>query len=117
MQGMVERFENELTDFFNCLPDGVWMNYLDSGYERLMLHAVSQYLSLKSKSESRLKVVSWYESSFIFKLVVKAEISKKISNYRLLCEGLNAMKSHNFAGLNINATNFVTVLSSCIFNS
>jgi len=46
----LEQFERDLTDFFTTSPDGVFVTVLESGYDRLLLHAVAQYLRLRSQS-------------------------------------------------------------------
>jgi len=46
----LEQFEQDLTDFFTTSPDGVFVTVLESGYDRLLLHAVAQYMRLKSQS-------------------------------------------------------------------
>uniref|UniRef100_A0A1I7YRU8 R3H-assoc domain-containing protein n=1 Tax=Steinernema glaseri TaxID=37863 RepID=A0A1I7YRU8_9BILA len=44
--------EQDLIDFFSSDPDGVWINTLQNGNERLYVHAISQYLSLISESST-----------------------------------------------------------------
>jgi len=50
--GALTWMEREMTEFFTTMPDGVYVQHLESGVERLLLHGVAQYLSLESKSIS-----------------------------------------------------------------
>lgn len=49
-KGKIDWAEAELTAFFNADPDGVWLACLESSYDRLLTHAVAQWLGLKSES-------------------------------------------------------------------
>jgi len=42
--------ERELSMYFTAQPDGVWMRFYERSVDRLLLHGVAQYLSLKSKT-------------------------------------------------------------------
>ncbi|CAF0893507.1 unnamed protein product [Didymodactylos carnosus] len=46
-------FEDDLIPFFNEHPDSVYVRDLNNGFDRMLLHAVSQYLNLISKSFTR----------------------------------------------------------------
>ena len=48
---MLERMEEEMSDFFESDPMSVYQSCLPSGYERMLLHATAQYLNLACKSE------------------------------------------------------------------
>lgn len=63
MQGLLSRLEDELTDYFTTLPDGVYLNVIENSYERLLLHGVAQFLLLHSKSNQEfigLRIVGFY---------------------------------------------------------
>jgi len=46
-------FENDLIPFFSEHADSIYLRKLDTGFDRMILHAVCQYLSLISKSLTR----------------------------------------------------------------
>lgn len=48
--GMLEFLENQVVDFFSKIPCGTYTSSSLSSYERLLLHAVSQYHCLISRS-------------------------------------------------------------------
>jgi len=48
--GILANLEDDLTGFFSECPRSVWVSRLSSSYERLLLHALCQYLDLKSSS-------------------------------------------------------------------
>lgn len=48
--GELQHLEEELVTFFLEWPSSVYVAQLPDGYRRLMLHAVSQYLDLDSRS-------------------------------------------------------------------
>jgi hypothetical protein len=48
---MLEFLENEVVDFFSKMPCGIYTSSSLSSYERLLLHAVSQYHCLISYSK------------------------------------------------------------------
>lgn len=48
--GILEFLEEELTGFFAIKPQSVYKAMLDNSYERLLLHALCQYLDLISQS-------------------------------------------------------------------
>lgn len=48
--GILANLEEDLTTFFTECPRSVWVSRLSSSYERLLLHALCQYLDLKSSS-------------------------------------------------------------------
>lgn len=50
LQGKLDWLEDSLVDFFSGDPSGVWLARLDSSYDRLLAHAVSQWLGLSSLS-------------------------------------------------------------------
>ena len=47
----MSQLENEITTFFSEWPDSVYVQAIPNSYERMLLHAVCQYLDLKSRSE------------------------------------------------------------------
>jgi len=51
--GILANLEDDLTGFFSECPRSVWVSRLSSSYERLLLHALCQYLDLKSISFDR----------------------------------------------------------------
>jgi len=48
---MLEFLENQVVDFFSKMPCGTYTSSSLSSYERLLLHAVSQYHCLISRSK------------------------------------------------------------------
>jgi hypothetical protein len=46
-------FEDDVIPFFKEHPDSVYLRDLDNGFDRMLLHAVCQYLNLISKSFTR----------------------------------------------------------------
>lgn len=48
--GMMTWLENEIISFFQEWPTSVYISKLPSSYERMMVHALCQYLDLQSKS-------------------------------------------------------------------
>lgn len=48
--GMLVSLEEELVNFFKEWPQSIYVSSLSSSYERMMLHALCQYLDLMSKS-------------------------------------------------------------------
>ncbi|GAB6024370.1 R3H domain containing 4 [Chamberlinius hualienensis] len=50
--GILSHMENELIDFFTNWPKSVYVSQLPNGYERLILHALCQYLDLIAQSFS-----------------------------------------------------------------
>ena len=56
---MLEFLENQVVDFFSKMPCGTYTSSSLSSYERLLLHAVSQYHCLISRSKFSM-VVSFY---------------------------------------------------------
>lgn len=48
--GMLTWLENEIISFFKEWPTSVYISKLSSSYERMMVHALCQYLDLQSKS-------------------------------------------------------------------
>jgi hypothetical protein len=48
----LEDYEEKVVTTFSCSPDSVYVGVCPSSYDRLLLHGISQYLSLKSKSKS-----------------------------------------------------------------
>lgn len=59
-QGKIEQIESELVDYFLDSPDGVWVGSVPNNFDRLLLHTVAQYLSLRSLSNL------WSINSFEF---------------------------------------------------
>lgn len=49
-KGKLEWREEELRDFFTDEKDGVWLGEVESSYDRLLTHAVAQWLGLRSHS-------------------------------------------------------------------
>lgn len=49
-KGSLENHEEELVAWFTEDPHSVWVSHLPNSFERLLLHAVSQYLDLNSSS-------------------------------------------------------------------
>ena len=49
--GMIDAIEAQLVDYFLTNPDGLYVAQSTTGFSRLLLHTVAQYLALKSKSE------------------------------------------------------------------
>lgn len=47
---MVEKLEHTLRDTFATDQNSVWKDVCESSFRRFYIHAVAQYLSLKSKS-------------------------------------------------------------------
>jgi len=54
---MLEFLENQVVDFFSKTPRGTYTSSSLSSYERLLLHAVSQYHCLISCSKFNLSVI------------------------------------------------------------
>ena len=50
-QGLLNLLEEELTSFFQEWPSSVYISQLSNSFERMILHAVCQYLRLSSRSE------------------------------------------------------------------
>ena len=50
LQGMVAQLEKEIVEFFTDCPGSVYLSHLASSFERLLLHAVCQYLGLHCRS-------------------------------------------------------------------
>lgn len=48
--GILSHMESELIDFFTNWPTSVYVSQLPNGYERLILHALCQYLDLIAQS-------------------------------------------------------------------
>lgn len=48
--GILSHLENELITFFSDWPTSVYISQLPNGYERLILHALCQYLDLVAQS-------------------------------------------------------------------
>ncbi|WAR24782.1 R3HD4-like protein [Mya arenaria] len=48
--GMLVRLEEEVVSFFTEWPNSVYVQRLSNSYERMMLHALCQYLQLNAKS-------------------------------------------------------------------
>jgi len=46
-------FEDDIIPFFKEYPDSVYLRDLNNGFDRMLLHAVCQYLNLISKSFTR----------------------------------------------------------------
>jgi hypothetical protein len=53
-QGVLASIEEEITNFFNDKPFETYKSCLPSGYQRLLLHACSQYLDLTCLSKSQI---------------------------------------------------------------
>ncbi len=51
-QGTLAHLEEEVSGFFKLWPSSIFVSQLPSSYERLLMHALCQYLDLCSKSES-----------------------------------------------------------------
>ena len=51
LQGTLACLEEEITGFFKLCPSSIFVSQLPSSYERLLMHALCQYLDLRSKSE------------------------------------------------------------------
>ena len=45
------KLEEEVTEFFKMWPSSVFISELPSSFDRLLMHALCQYLDLKSKSK------------------------------------------------------------------
>jgi hypothetical protein len=52
--GVLASIEEEITNFFNDKPFETYKSCLPSGYQRLLLHACSQYLDLTCLSKSQM---------------------------------------------------------------
>lgn len=50
-QGMLVKLEVDIVSFFKEWPQSVYVSNLSNSYERMMLHALCQYLELISKSK------------------------------------------------------------------
>lgn len=53
-QGLLERMEEEVSDFFESAEDpneSIYESCLPSGFQRMLLQATSQYLNLVCKSK------------------------------------------------------------------
>lgn len=48
--GLVSQLEREVVEFFTDCPGSVYVSHLSSSFERLLLHAVCQYLGLTCRS-------------------------------------------------------------------
>lgn len=49
-QGLLMSIEEELVTFFQEWPNAIYISQLANSFERMLLHAICQYLDLKSKS-------------------------------------------------------------------
>lgn len=49
-QAFIDKLENDLRNFYDYDSDGVWVEVYNNGMERMLVHSVSQYLMLTSKS-------------------------------------------------------------------
>ncbi|XP_053906414.1 R3H domain-containing protein 4 isoform X1 [Cuculus canorus] len=56
--GTLEGLEEELLGFFSVTPHSVYTALMDNSFERLLLHALCQYMDLVSASKSL--VVGWF---------------------------------------------------------
>jgi len=48
---MLAHFEEDVVSFFKEWPTSVYISKLGSSFERMLLHALCQYLDLKSRSK------------------------------------------------------------------
>ena len=46
------KLEEEVTGFFKMWPSSVFVSELPSSFDRLLMHALCQYLDLKSRSKN-----------------------------------------------------------------
>lgn len=49
-QAFIDKLENDLRLFYTQDCQGIWLGVYDNGMERMLVHAVSQFLMLTSKS-------------------------------------------------------------------
>lgn len=50
--GMLEVLEEEMLSFFSVTPESVYISMMENSYQRLLLHAVCQYMDLASASSN-----------------------------------------------------------------
>ncbi|KAK7099677.1 R3H domain-containing protein 4-like [Littorina saxatilis] len=81
--GMVAQLEKEVVDFFNDCPGSVYVSHLASSFERLLLHAVCQFLGLHCHSYDengqRRTQVENRRSSFFLPSETLADYLERIS--------------------------------------
>ena len=57
-------FEDEIIPYFTEDPDSVYIRDLNNGFDRMLLHAVCQYLNLISKSKRSIFVLFLATNTF-----------------------------------------------------
>ncbi|KAG8454640.1 hypothetical protein GDO86_001020 [Hymenochirus boettgeri] len=50
--GTLECLEEEMLSFFSVSPEAIYVSMMENGYQRLLLHAVCQYMDLISASSN-----------------------------------------------------------------
>lgn len=58
LQELLSKLEENVIEFFQAWPDSVYVQCLNGGFERMMMHGVCQYLDLQSKSKTLKVLVS-----------------------------------------------------------
>ncbi|KAK3095415.1 hypothetical protein FSP39_014400 [Pinctada imbricata] len=56
MKGLLKCLEDEVTAFFREWPSSVYVSDLQTSFERMNLHALCQYMDLRSHSEYHLHI-------------------------------------------------------------
>ena len=56
-QGVLESLERDLVSFFTDWPSSVYLSDQKNSFERMMLHALCQYLDLMSSSRYFIQLV------------------------------------------------------------
>lgn len=79
LQELLSKLEENVIEFFKAWPDSVYVQCLNGGFERMMMHGVCQYLDLLSKSKTlKVLVSSGFFTAVIFTSVLKIVISTNI---------------------------------------
>lgn len=63
-QGYLAMLEEHLVEFFRESPDSVYLTTLSSSFERMLLHALCQYLGLHSRSRPIARSLLWNSNLF-----------------------------------------------------
>lgn len=58
LQELLSKLEENVIEFFQAWPDSVYVQCLNGGFVRMMMHGVCQYLDLQSKSKTLKVLVS-----------------------------------------------------------
>lgn len=69
LQELLSQLEKNVVEFFQAWPDSVYVQCLNGGFERMMMHGVCQYLDLQSKSKT-LKV--FVSSGFLIEVFLSS---------------------------------------------